>query len=120
MTKGNKGHCAAFINFVDKEDGMIFMEKFNNYMVLDHKGNDFYMKVDVAMNQCIPKISKEDPLKGTIKETDSYKAFRERYNLVSTAVLGFILNEHGPITSDVMIREIDEKKERQKRKLCIS
>ena len=36
--RGHQGFATALINFVDKEDGLIMEEKFNNYMVVDIKG----------------------------------------------------------------------------------
>ncbi len=91
-------------------------EKFNNYMVVDIKGNQHFMVVSQASNQGLIPPSKEDPLVGTIEETDEFKAFLERYNRNDLGVLGTVLNEDGAITTDLMLREIDQKFERKKRK----
>jgi len=72
------------------------------------------MSVGVALNQSIPKKAKEDPLMGTFRESERFKAFLDRYNQVDVGVLGVILNEEGTITTDLMLREIEEKKDRQK------
>ncbi|XP_044741170.1 regulator of nonsense transcripts 3A [Chrysoperla carnea] len=74
----------AYINFVHTEDIFIFKEKFDNYVFVDAKGNEFEAVVEFAIFQRIPKRGrygrKKDNKCGTIECDPAYLKFVEEYN----------------------------------------
>uniref|UniRef100_A0A1B6MB38 UPF3 domain-containing protein n=1 Tax=Graphocephala atropunctata TaxID=36148 RepID=A0A1B6MB38_9HEMI len=73
--------CRAYINFVDQSDLFIFTQKFDGYVFVDSKGNEFPAIVEFAPFQRIPKNRpnrKKDPKVGTIEADPGFIAFKER------------------------------------------
>jgi len=72
--------CTAYINFIDQEDVYIFQERFDGYVFVDNKGNEYISIVEFAPNQKIP-IPKEqkrrDAKINTIEQDPDYLKYIE-------------------------------------------
>ncbi|EEC14884.1 regulator of nonsense transcripts 3B, putative [Ixodes scapularis] len=84
FVKGNKSlgpnaFSRAYINFINQEEIFIFKEKFDEYVFLDEKGNEYPAIVEYAPFQKIPKrrTRKKDPKCGTIEQDPEYLKFLE-------------------------------------------
>lgn len=84
FVKGNKSlgphaFSRAYINFVNQEEIFIFKEKFDDYIFVDEKGNEYPAMVEYAPFQKIPKRrrSKRDPKCGTLEQDPEYLRFLE-------------------------------------------
>lgn len=84
FVKGNKSlgphaFSRAYINFVNQEEIFIFKEKFDDYIFVDEKGNEYPAMVEYAPFQKIPKrrSRKRDPKCGTIEQDPEYLKFLE-------------------------------------------
>jgi regulator of nonsense transcripts 3 len=78
----------AYINFIHMEDVFIFKDKFDNYVFVDSKGNEFPAIVEFAPLQKIPRrrigangqpitAKKRDNKCGTIEQDSDYITFLE-------------------------------------------
>ncbi|XP_071440791.1 regulator of nonsense transcripts 3B isoform X2 [Hetaerina americana] len=74
---GQHSFCTAYVNFVQPKDVFIFKEKFDDYIFIDNKGNEFPAVVEFAPFQKIPrkKSRQRDPKCGTIDTDPDYLAF---------------------------------------------
>ncbi|XP_026275612.1 regulator of nonsense transcripts 3B isoform X3 [Frankliniella occidentalis] len=70
----------AYLHFIHVSDLLIFTEKFDNYVFVDSKGNEYPAIVEYAPFQRIPKqrpSRKKDPRIGTIENDPYYLEFME-------------------------------------------
>ncbi|KAK3912441.1 Regulator of nonsense transcripts 3A [Frankliniella fusca] len=70
----------AYLHFIHVSDLLIFTEKFDNYVFVDGKGNEYPAIVEYAPFQRIPKqrpSRKKDPRIGTIENDPYYLEFME-------------------------------------------
>lgn len=79
MSLGQHSFSRAYINFVNQEDIFLFKEKFDDYVFVDHKGNEYPAVVEFAPFQKIPKkkVKKKDTKCGTIEQDPDYIKFLE-------------------------------------------
>uniref|UniRef100_A0A3P9LQV6 UPF3B regulator of nonsense mediated mRNA decay n=1 Tax=Oryzias latipes TaxID=8090 RepID=A0A3P9LQV6_ORYLA len=72
----------AYINFRNEEDVVLFRDRFDGYVFVDGKGQEFPAVVEFAPFQKTAKkrIKKKDSKCGTIAEDPDYKRFLEYYN----------------------------------------
>lgn len=72
----------AYINFKNQEDIVLFRDRFDGYVFIDHKGQEYPAVVEFAPFQKIAKKrnKKKDAKCGTITEDPDYKKFLEHYN----------------------------------------
>ncbi|XP_014672658.1 PREDICTED: regulator of nonsense transcripts 3A-like isoform X2 [Priapulus caudatus] len=82
FVKGDLSLChyafsRGYINFVHADDVIVFKEKFDNYIFVDSKGNEYPAVVEFALFQKIPKnkVKKKDTKIGTIEDDADYKKF---------------------------------------------
>ncbi|XP_077291267.1 UPF3 regulator of nonsense mediated mRNA decay [Arctopsyche grandis] len=70
--------CRAYINFVNVDDIFIFRDKFDDYIFLDDKGNEYPAIVEYApFQRILKKRRKKDVKCGTIENDPSYMEFLE-------------------------------------------
>lgn len=92
---GNFAFCRAYINFVHMEDVYIFKDKFDGYVFVDSKGNEFPAIVEFAPFQRIfrrrvgqngqPLTSKKrDNKSGTIEQDPDFINFLEELEKMKT------------------------------------
>nr|CAG4651747.1 EOG090X04G9 [Triops cancriformis] len=73
MSLGIFAFSRAYINFLNVDDLFIFRDKFDGYVFLDNKGNEYVAVVEFATSQKIPrKTSETDPKCGTIEQDAEY------------------------------------------------
>lgn len=88
LSLGIYAFSRAYINFVKQEDIFIFKDKFDDYVFVDAKGNEFPAIVEFAPFQKIPKrrngpdglpisAKKRDNKSGTIEDDPEYLSFLE-------------------------------------------
>ncbi|RVE67448.1 hypothetical protein OJAV_G00103370 [Oryzias javanicus] len=72
----------AYINFRNQDDVVLFRDRFDGYVFVDSKGQEFPAVVEFAPFQKTAKkrIKKKDSKCGTIAEDPDYKRFLEYYN----------------------------------------
>lgn len=72
----------AYINFKNQEDVVLFRDRFDGYVFIDHKGQEYPAVVEFAPFQKTAKkrTKKKDAKCGTITEDPDYKKFLEYYN----------------------------------------
>ncbi|KAI1898100.1 hypothetical protein AGOR_G00068860 [Albula goreensis] len=72
----------AYINFKNQEDIVLFRDRFDGYVFIDSKGQEYPAIVEFAPFQKIAKkrSKKKDAKAGTIEEDADYKKFLEYYN----------------------------------------
>lgn len=85
LSLGPYAFCRATINFIRKDDIFIFKDKFDGYVFLDSKGNEYPATVEFSLYQKIPhrrsgNSKRKDPKCGTIQEDTDYKSFLETLN----------------------------------------
>ncbi|XP_077514409.1 uncharacterized protein LOC144125156 isoform X3 [Amblyomma americanum] len=78
-SRGPHAFSRAYINFVNQDEIFIFKEKFDDYVFIDEKGNEYSAIVEYAPFQKIPKrrTRKKDPKCGTIEQDPEYLKFLE-------------------------------------------
>lgn len=78
-SRGPHAFSRAYINFVNQDEIFIFKEKFDDYIFIDEKGNEYPALVEYAPFQKIPKRRprKKDPKCGTIEQDTEYIKFLE-------------------------------------------
>uniref|UniRef100_A0A2R5LME3 Putative nonsense-mediated decay protein upf3 n=1 Tax=Ornithodoros turicata TaxID=34597 RepID=A0A2R5LME3_9ACAR len=76
---GQHAFSRAYINFINQDDIYIFKEKFDGYVFLDVKGNEYPAIVEYAPFQKTPKrrVRKQDPKSGTLEQDAEYIKFLE-------------------------------------------
>ncbi|KAK9881881.1 hypothetical protein WA026_018076 [Henosepilachna vigintioctopunctata] len=80
---GENSFARAYLNFLNPNDVFDFKEKFDNYVFLDQKGNEYAAVVEFSAFQKIPKKrnkSRVDPKCGTIETDPYYLEFIENLN----------------------------------------
>uniref|UniRef100_A0A8C6STD1 UPF3B regulator of nonsense mediated mRNA decay n=1 Tax=Neogobius melanostomus TaxID=47308 RepID=A0A8C6STD1_9GOBI len=72
----------AYINFKNQEDIILFRDRFDGYVFIDNKGQEYPAIVEFAPFQktARKRIKKKDAKCGTIAEDPDYKRFLEYYN----------------------------------------
>ncbi|KAJ8401781.1 hypothetical protein AAFF_G00377520 [Aldrovandia affinis] len=72
----------AYINFKNQEDVVLFRDRFDGYVFIDSRGQEYPAVVEFAPFQKIAKkkTKKKDAKAGTIDEDSDYKKFLESYN----------------------------------------
>ncbi|XP_039218311.1 regulator of nonsense transcripts 3B isoform X1 [Crotalus tigris] len=72
----------AYINFKNQEDIVLFRDRFDGYVFIDHKGLEYPAIVEFAPFQkaAKKKNKKKDAKAGTIDEDPEYKKFLESYS----------------------------------------
>ncbi|XP_076337694.1 uncharacterized protein LOC143239923 isoform X4 [Tachypleus tridentatus] len=70
---GQFAFCRAYINFINQEDIFIFKDKFDGYVFVDSKGNEYPAIVEFAPFQKIPKrrMKKKDAKCGSIEQANN-------------------------------------------------
>ncbi|XP_013419669.1 regulator of nonsense transcripts 3A [Lingula anatina] len=107
MSLGSNAVSRAYINFAKFEDICLFREKFDGYVFLDSKGNEYPVVVEFAPYQkCAKKKAKKpDPKKGTIEQDPDYIKFLESLENPEDAPAQTIEN---------LVEEIETKEREQK------
>lgn len=117
MSLGQFAFCRAYINFLKQEDVFIFRDKFDGYVFIDTKGNEFPAIVEFAPSQKVPRrrvgpngfpasAKKRDNKAGSIEQDPDYLAFLE--NLEKSK------NEANLPSADVYLEEIEAKEKELK------
>ncbi|XP_048370012.1 regulator of nonsense transcripts 3B isoform X3 [Sphaerodactylus townsendi] len=72
----------AYINFRNQEDIVLFRDRFDGYVFVDHKGLEYPAIVEFAPFQkaAKKKSKKKDAKAGTIEDDPEYKKFLESYS----------------------------------------
>uniref|UniRef100_A0AAQ4Q6Z6 UPF3A regulator of nonsense mediated mRNA decay n=1 Tax=Gasterosteus aculeatus aculeatus TaxID=481459 RepID=A0AAQ4Q6Z6_GASAC len=72
----------AYINFKNPEDILLFRDRFDGYVFIDNKGQEYPAVVEFAPFQKISKkkLKKKDVKTGSIEEDAEYKRFLENYS----------------------------------------
>ncbi|TRY66220.1 hypothetical protein DNTS_006062 [Danionella cerebrum] len=72
----------AYINFKNPEDIIIFRDRFDGYVFIDNKGQEFPAVVEFAPFQKVSKkkLKKKDAKAGTIEDDPEYRRFLENYS----------------------------------------
>merc|ERR1712025_1192311 len=77
---GHDVFCRAYINFINQEDIFIFQEKFDGYVFVDSKGNEYVAVVEFAPYQKIGMQKdgkRKDPKINSIEQDPEYVKFLE-------------------------------------------
>ncbi|KAG8176497.1 hypothetical protein JTE90_024925 [Oedothorax gibbosus] len=80
MRLGSHAFSRAYINFLNPEDIFLFKDRFDGYVFVDNKGNEYPALVEFAPFQKIPKKrnpKKRDAKCGTIETDPDYLKFLE-------------------------------------------
>lgn len=74
-------YARAYINFKNQEDILLFRDRFDGYVFLDNKGQEYHAIVEFAPFQkaAKKKIKKRDTKVGTIDDDPEYRKFLESY-----------------------------------------
>ncbi|KAM9342877.1 regulator of nonsense transcripts 3A [Pholidichthys leucotaenia] len=72
----------AYINFKNPEDILLFRDRFDGYVFIDSKGQEYPAVVEFAPFQKISKkkLKKKDAKAGSIEEDPEYRRFLENYS----------------------------------------
>nr|XP_046263052.1 regulator of nonsense transcripts 3B [Scatophagus argus] len=72
----------AYLNFKNQEDIVLFRDRFDGYVFIDNRGQEYPAVVEFAPFQKTAKkrSKKKDAKSGTIVEDPEYKKFLENYN----------------------------------------
>ena len=77
---GQDVFCRAYINFVNQEDIYIFQDKFDGYVFVDSKGNEYVAVVEFAPYQKIGMQKdgkRKDPKINSIEQDPEYVKYLE-------------------------------------------
>merc|ERR1711974_14839 len=99
--------CRAYINFKDHQDVYMFQEKFDGYVFVDSKGNEFEAVVEFAPNQKISGVKegrRKDVKMGTIEQDADYLKFLEA------------LESEGPGSGLTVAQNLEEIEEKERLK----
>ncbi|RWS28815.1 Regulator of nonsense transcripts 3A-like protein [Leptotrombidium deliense] len=82
LSLGSYAFSRAYINFIHQEDIFIFKDKFDGYVFVDVKGNEYPAIVEFAPYQKIPRrrvglSDKRDTKSGTLEQDSEYVKFLE-------------------------------------------
>ncbi|KAM9486994.1 regulator of nonsense transcripts 3A isoform 1-T1 [Clarias gariepinus] len=72
----------AYINFKNPEDIVLFRDRFDGYVFIDNKGQEYPAIVEFAPFQKVSKkkLKKKDAKAGSIEEDPEYRRFLENYS----------------------------------------
>ena len=93
-------YSRAYINFKDPEDIYVFRDKFDGYVFIDGKGNEYPAMVEFAPYSKIPKAKsvatakRKDPKMGTLEEDPEYIQFLESMDPENKENLHFNPEQH--------------------------
>ncbi|CAH6779936.1 regulator of nonsense transcripts 3B isoform X1 [Phodopus roborovskii] len=95
-------YARAYINFKNQEDILLFRDRFDGYVFLDNKGQEYHAIVEFAPFQkaAKKKIKKRDTKVGTIDDDPEYRKFLESYATD---------NEKMTSTPETLLEEIEAK-----------
>ncbi|XP_004710123.1 regulator of nonsense transcripts 3B isoform X1 [Echinops telfairi] len=95
-------YSRAYINFKNQEDILLFRDRFDGYVFLDNKGQEYPAIVEFAPFQkaAKKKIKKRDTKVGTIDDDPEYRKFLESYAAD---------NEKMTSTPETLLEEIEAK-----------
>ncbi|XP_050996809.1 regulator of nonsense transcripts 3B isoform X3 [Acomys russatus] len=95
-------YARAYINFKNQEDILLFRDRFDGYVFLDNKGQEYHAIVEFAPFQkaAKKKIRKRDTKVGTIEDDPEYRKFLESYATD---------NEKMTSTPETLLEEIEAK-----------
>ncbi|XP_075813638.1 regulator of nonsense transcripts 3B isoform X1 [Microtus pennsylvanicus] len=95
-------YARAYINFKNQEDIILFRDRFDGYVFLDNKGQEYHAIVEFAPFQkaAKKKIKKRDTKVGTIDDDPEYRKFLESYATD---------NEKMTSTPETLLEEIEAK-----------
>ncbi|XP_031207448.1 regulator of nonsense transcripts 3B isoform X4 [Mastomys coucha] len=95
-------YARAYINFKNQEDILLFRDRFDGYVFLDNKGQEYHAIVEFAPFQkaAKKKIKKRDTKVGTIEDDPEYRKFLESYATD---------NEKMTSTPETLLEEIEAK-----------
>uniref|UniRef100_A0A8C3QTN1 UPF3B regulator of nonsense mediated mRNA decay n=1 Tax=Cyanoderma ruficeps TaxID=181631 RepID=A0A8C3QTN1_9PASS len=90
----------AYINFKNQEDIVLFRDRFDGYVFVDHKGQEYAAIVEFAPFQkaAKKKSKKKDTKTGTIEDDPEYKKFLESYSAD---------DEKSASTPEILLEEIE-------------
>ncbi|XP_075691961.1 regulator of nonsense transcripts 3B isoform X2 [Rhinoderma darwinii] len=73
----------AYINFKSPDEIMLFRDRFDGYVFIDHKGQEYPAIVEFAPFQKVAKkkSKKKDSKAGTIEDDPEYRKFLESYSM---------------------------------------
>ncbi|XP_053328773.1 regulator of nonsense transcripts 3B [Spea bombifrons] len=73
----------AYINFKSQDDIVLFRDRFDGYVFIDHRGQEYPAIVEFAPFQKVAKkkTKKKDSKIGTIEEDPEYRKFLDSYNV---------------------------------------
>ena len=80
LSLGQDAFCAAYINFLNQEDVYLFQERFDGYVFVDDKGNEYVAIVEFAPNQKLAPVKenkKKDLKTNTLDQDPDYLKFLE-------------------------------------------
>lgn len=133
--------CRAYINFKNHEDVFLFRDRFDGYVFVDTKGEEYPAIVEFAPFQGLPKnkARKNDPKVGTIESEQHYinflqkleedrEACKSEYKLefslqpkddkkiTSTPLLQFLMNKKMERREEQKKRNEDNRRKREEEK----
>ncbi|CAH2314991.1 regulator of nonsense transcripts 3B isoform X2 [Pelobates cultripes] len=73
----------AYINFKSQDDIMLFRDRFDGYVFIDHRGQEYPAVVEFAPFQKVAKkkSKKKDSKAGTIDDDPEYRKFLDSYSM---------------------------------------
>uniref|UniRef100_A0A8C5N3N1 UPF3B regulator of nonsense mediated mRNA decay n=1 Tax=Leptobrachium leishanense TaxID=445787 RepID=A0A8C5N3N1_9ANUR len=73
----------AYINFKSQEDIVLFRDRFDGYVFIDHRGQEYPAVVEFAPFQKVAKkkSKKKDSKSGTIDDDPEYRKFLDSYSM---------------------------------------
>jgi regulator of nonsense transcripts 3 len=95
----------AYLNIPNRQDLIVFTEKFQGYVFVDKNGNEYNCSVEYAPNQSRPKSeqqSRKDPKINSIEQDPEYQTFVANMNAPVSA------SEALP-NAETMLEEIEKK-----------
>ncbi|CAJ0968838.1 unnamed protein product [Ranitomeya imitator] len=100
----------AYINFKSPEDIMLFRDRFDGYVFIDHRGQEYPAIVEFAPFQKVAKRKnkKKDSKTGTIDDDPEYRKFLDSYSMDEKKLTS---------TPETLLEEIEAKKQRNDSKI---
>jgi len=110
-SRGRHERTYATFNFISELDAHDFIERYHDCIFYDNKGNEYISVCHLAPSQSIPKeMDKNDPLGGTMKESESFKIFMAAFEESPETLFAIPVNANGPVTPEMMAEELELKK----------
>jgi len=78
ISLGSFAFSRAYIHFLSFEDIILFRDRFDGYVFVDSKGNEYPASVEFAPYQKIPKKERKDLIANTIEKDAEYIQFKEQ------------------------------------------